>query len=149
MEVHPLVTQLRFTRSEFLLGVKTVSDEDASKLPKRPKCLKPWKKPRTRQNHIWNIDSPPGIRVALLQWTADLPWSDLFPFHRGSMDKIDYKLVFKQLYQPSAQAVIVPLRKRMQEVSYFNFKQPDPALFAELAALTRAGFEHYQAAGYV
>ena len=31
MEVHPLVTQLRFTRSEFLLGVKTVSDEDASK----------------------------------------------------------------------------------------------------------------------
>ena len=31
MQVHPLVTQLRFTRSEFLLGVKNVSDEDAAK----------------------------------------------------------------------------------------------------------------------
>ncbi|MHB8192920.1 MAG: hypothetical protein ACYDGL_06560 [Bellilinea sp.] len=41
------------------------------------------------------------------------------------------------------------LRKRMQGKSCFNFKKPDPALFAELAALTRAGFERYQAAGYV
>ena len=65
------------------------------------------------------------------------------------MDKIDYKLVFKQVSQPSAQAVIVPLRKRMQEVSCFNFKRPDPVLFAELTALTRAGFERYQSAGYV
>ena len=41
------------------------------------------------------------------------------------------------------------LRKRMQGKSCFNFKQPDPALFAELAALTRAGFERYRSAGYV
>lgn len=31
MQVHPLVTQLRFTRSEFLLGVKNVNDEDSAK----------------------------------------------------------------------------------------------------------------------
>lgn len=41
------------------------------------------------------------------------------------------------------------LRKRMQGKSCFNFRQPDPALFAELAALARAGFERYRSAGYV
>ncbi|MFZ3080944.1 MAG: hypothetical protein WA109_14800 [Bellilinea sp.] len=40
------------------------------------------------------------------------------------------------------------LRKRMQGKSCFNFKQPDPALFEELAVLTRAGFERYRSAGY-
>ncbi len=65
------------------------------------------------------------------------------------MDKIDYKLVFKQLYQLRAEAVFDPLRKRLQGKSCFNFKQPDPVLFAELTALTRAGFERYQSAGYV
>jgi len=41
------------------------------------------------------------------------------------------------------------LRKRMQSKSCFNFKKPDPALFTELASLTHAGFERYQATGYV
>lgn len=31
MDLHPLVPQLRFTRSEFMRGVKNVSDEDARK----------------------------------------------------------------------------------------------------------------------
>ncbi|MRR32724.1 DinB family protein, partial [bacterium] len=31
MEPHPLITQLKFTRSEFLTGIKNVSDEDGSK----------------------------------------------------------------------------------------------------------------------
>lgn len=31
MKIHPLVEQLRFTRSEFMRGVKNVSDEDARK----------------------------------------------------------------------------------------------------------------------
>ena len=42
-----------------------------------------------------------------------------------------------------------PLRKRMQGKSCFNFRQPEPALFEELTALTRAGFERYRSAGYV
>ena len=42
-----------------------------------------------------------------------------------------------------------PLRKRMQGKSCFNFRQPEPALFEELAALARAGFERYRSAGYV
>ena len=41
------------------------------------------------------------------------------------------------------------LRKRMQGKSCFNFRQPDPVLFGELAVLTRAGFERYHSAGYV
>jgi catechol 2,3-dioxygenase-like lactoylglutathione lyase family enzyme len=41
------------------------------------------------------------------------------------------------------------LRKRMQGKSCFNFTKVDPALFEELAALTRAGFEDYRSKGYV
>jgi hypothetical protein len=41
------------------------------------------------------------------------------------------------------------LRKRMQGKSCFNFTKEDPALFEELAALTRASFDDYRAAGYV
>ena len=41
------------------------------------------------------------------------------------------------------------LTKRMQGKSCFNFRQPELALFEELAALTRAGFERYRSAGYV
>lgn len=41
------------------------------------------------------------------------------------------------------------LKKRMQGKSCFNFTEVDDALFAELASLTRAGFEHYRALGFV
>ena len=40
-------------------------------------------------------------------------------------------------------------RKRMQGKPCFNFKNPDPELFAELKNLTRMGFERYKAAGYL
>ncbi len=40
------------------------------------------------------------------------------------------------------------LKKRMQGKSCFNFTKEDPALFEELAALTRAGFDDYRAKGY-
>jgi hypothetical protein len=38
------------------------------------------------------------------------------------------------------------LRKRMQGKSCFNFKKMEPALFKELATLTRTGFESYREA---
>ncbi len=41
------------------------------------------------------------------------------------------------------------LKKRMQGKSCFNFTKADPALFEELASLTQAGFDDYQAKGYV
>jgi hypothetical protein len=41
------------------------------------------------------------------------------------------------------------LRARMQGKSCFNFTQPEPALFKELAALTKAGFADYKSQGFV
>ena len=41
------------------------------------------------------------------------------------------------------------LKKRMQGKSCFNFKQPDPVLFKELATLTKQGFEGYKRLGWV
>lgn len=41
------------------------------------------------------------------------------------------------------------LRRRMQGKSCFNFTRVDEDLFAELAALTRAGYERYADSGYV
>ena len=41
------------------------------------------------------------------------------------------------------------LKKHMQGKSCFNFKQPDAALFKELAALTKQGFEGYKKLGWI
>lgn len=41
------------------------------------------------------------------------------------------------------------LRKRMQGKSCFNFTKVDPVLFAELDALTQAGFIRYREKGYI
>jgi hypothetical protein len=41
------------------------------------------------------------------------------------------------------------LRARMKGKSCFHFSAQDPALFAELSALVRAGWESYQAQGFV
>jgi hypothetical protein len=41
------------------------------------------------------------------------------------------------------------LKSRMQGKSCFNFAEPDPALFEELARLTKAGFDSYRSQGFV
>ena len=41
------------------------------------------------------------------------------------------------------------LKKHMQGKSCFNFKQVEPALFAELGALTERGFARFRKEGYV
>jgi hypothetical protein len=41
------------------------------------------------------------------------------------------------------------LKARMQGKACFNFTQPDPELFEELAELTRAGYADFQKAGYL
>jgi hypothetical protein len=41
------------------------------------------------------------------------------------------------------------LKRRMQGKSCFNFAEPDPALFKELARLTKAGFDSYRSQGFV
>ena len=46
------------------------------------------------------------------------------------------------------QEISPALKKCMQGKSCFNFTSSDPALFAELAALTEAGFKDYCNKGY-
>lgn len=41
------------------------------------------------------------------------------------------------------------LKKRMQGKSCFNFKEPDPALFRELASLTKAAYRQWKKEGLV
>jgi hypothetical protein len=41
------------------------------------------------------------------------------------------------------------LKKRMQGKACFNFKAPDPELFKELSALTKAGYERWKRDGLV
>ena len=41
------------------------------------------------------------------------------------------------------------LKARMQGKACFNFKSSDPALFAELAQLTQAGFAAFEAKGWI
>lgn len=41
------------------------------------------------------------------------------------------------------------LRRRMQGKSCFNFRHTDNELFAELARLTRSGYDYYVDEGYI
>jgi hypothetical protein len=41
------------------------------------------------------------------------------------------------------------LRKRLQGKSCFNFNQPEPDLFADLALLINASFKKFEAEGYI
>lgn len=52
--------------------------------------------------------------------------------------------------EPALLAAISPqLKARMQGKSCFNFKASEPALFKELAALTKSGLASYKAQGFV
>ncbi len=56
--------------------------------------------------------------------------------------------LFPLYFNPKLQAAVPPeLMRRKQGKTCFNFQRPDPALFAQLDALTRLGREHFQHAG--
>jgi len=57
---------------------------------------------------------------------------------------VSYQLVPVYACPELLEGMSAPLKKRMQGKSYFNFKKPDAALFAELAALTEAGYKCFQ-----
>ena len=56
---------------------------------------------------------------------------------------VSYHLMPVYTHPDLAASISPALKKRMQGMSCFNFKAPDPELFAELAALTRAGAQAY------
>jgi hypothetical protein len=58
--------------------------------------------------------------------------------------------LFPVYLKPELLASISPdLKARMQGKSCFNFKAPEPGLFKELSALTKAAFVSYKAQGFV
>jgi hypothetical protein len=61
---------------------------------------------------------------------------------------VAYHLMPVYIFPDLLEGISPDLRKRMQGKSCFNFKRSDPALFDELAALTRAGFDRYGVEGY-
>ena len=62
---------------------------------------------------------------------------------------VSYHLMPVYLNPQLLEGISLELRKRMQGKSCFNFSTPDAALFKELAALTKAGFDDYRQQGYV
>lgn len=60
---------------------------------------------------------------------------------------VSYYLMPVYVFPELLEGLSPELKKRMQGKSCFNFSAPDPALFAELAALTDRGFDRYKHAG--
>jgi hypothetical protein len=60
---------------------------------------------------------------------------------------VSYYLMPVYVFPDLLEGISDGLRKRMQGKSCFNFKHVDAALFEELRALTRAGFERYREEG--
>ena len=60
---------------------------------------------------------------------------------------VSYYLMPVYIFPDLLTGISPELRRRMQGKSCFNFKDVDPALFKELAALTKAGFERYKKEG--
>jgi len=52
------------------------------------------------------------------------------------------------MYPGLLKGISPALKKRMQGKSCFNFKQPEPDLFAELTRLTKSGFDRFMAEEY-
>ena len=57
---------------------------------------------------------------------------------------VSFYLMPVYMYPELLQDISPELRKRMQGKSCFNFKKVDPAVFAELAELTRKGAEKFK-----
>ena len=57
---------------------------------------------------------------------------------------VSYYLMPVYMYPDLLKGISPELKKHMQGKSCFNFKQVDQALFRELTALTKKGFERFQ-----
>ncbi|MCC6501388.1 MAG: hypothetical protein IT313_14065 [Anaerolineales bacterium] len=57
---------------------------------------------------------------------------------------VSFYLMPVYMYPDLLKGISPALKKHMQGKSCFNFKQVEPELFKELAALTKKGFERFQ-----
>lgn len=73
-------------------------------------------------------------------------WKKALFFASAQIKKnyVSFYLMPVYMYPELLQDISPKLRKRMQGKSCFNFKTVEPALFEELAALTRKGAEKFK-----
>ncbi len=100
---------------------------------------------RTLKLSIWASN---GLMVSGTP-TKKYPGGMMFAAARPMKNYVSYHLM--PIYMnPELQARISPeLKVRMQGKACFNFTAPDPALFKELADLTRRGYDGFRKMGYV
>ncbi|MEM6992880.1 MAG: hypothetical protein AAF721_20360 [Myxococcota bacterium] len=60
---------------------------------------------------------------------------------------VNFYLMPVYVHPELLESISPELKKRMQGKSCFNFKKVDAPLFKQLAALTKAGFDHWRAEG--
>jgi len=83
-------------------------------------------------------------------YSIDGPYSEKWKkqlFFASTVTKknyVSFYLMPVYMYPELLQDISPELKKRMQGKSCFNFKKVEPALFAELAALTRKGAEKFK-----
>jgi hypothetical protein len=77
-------------------------------------------------------------------------WKRVMTFGAVRLGKayVSYHLVPVYAVPELLEEISPALKKRMQGKSCFNFTVVDPALFAELARLTKKGYERYRAEGW-
>lgn len=74
------------------------------------------------------------------KWKMDL----FFGSAQIKKNYVSFYLMPVYMYPDLLKGISPELKKHMQGKSCFNFKQVDPALFRELAALTKKGFERFK-----
>jgi hypothetical protein len=83
-------------------------------------------------------------------YSIDGPYSEKWKkqlFFASTVTKknyVSFYLMPVYMYPELLQDISPELKKRMQGKSCFNFKKVEPALFAELATLTRKGAEKFK-----
>jgi len=89
------------------------------------------------------LDTPTGVSI---DGPYSAKWKKEVFFAAAQIKKnyVSFYLMPVYMYPDLLNGISPELRKHMQGKSCFNFKKMEPALFDELAELTRVGFERFQ-----
>lgn len=88
------------------------------------------------------IDTPTHLYLETKPRTDSQPL--MFGAVQLKKSYVSYHLMPVYTFPEMLEAVSAQLKARMQGKSCFNFKQVDPALFDQLAHLTKEAFERYR-----
>jgi len=100
--------------------------------------LKPYAKGFTVKNDtafVYYLDGPYSEK-----WKKEL----YFASTHIQKNYVSFYLMPVYMYPDLLKEISPELKKHMQGKSCFNFKQIEPALFKELAALTKKGYERFK-----